>query len=119
MSKRSIGIGLIGLGVVAGQVAKVLTENAADLEEKVGCPFVLKKIKVLPEDLSRPLAGEMPTELFTTSEDDFLTPLILILSSRPSVGKARQRIITGRRWRCFGLLLPGSVTGIGSIELLA
>ena len=53
MNRKSIGIGLMGLGVVAGQVARVLMEKAADLEEKVGCPLVLRKIKVLPEDLSR------------------------------------------------------------------
>jgi homoserine dehydrogenase len=71
MKKQSIGIGLVGLGVVAGQVARVLTEKAADLEEKVGCPLVLRKIKVLPEDLSRPQAHEMPSGLFTTSEEEF------------------------------------------------
>ena len=71
MNRKSIGIGLMGLGVVAGQVARVLTEKAADLEEKVGCPLVLRKIKVLPEDLSRPQAREMPSGLFTTSDDEF------------------------------------------------
>ncbi len=71
MSRKSIGIGLMGLGVVAGQTARVLTEKAADLEEKVGCPLILRKIKVLPEDLSRPQAREMPSGLFTTSDDEF------------------------------------------------
>jgi homoserine dehydrogenase len=73
MNEQSIGIGLIGLGVVAGQVARVLTEKAGELEEKVGCPLVLRKIKVLPEDLSRPLAREMDPELFTTGEDEFFS----------------------------------------------
>ena len=71
MNRKSIGIGLMGLGVVAGQVARVLMEKAADLEEKVGCPLVLRKIKVLPEDLSRPQAREMPSGLFTTSDNEF------------------------------------------------
>jgi len=71
MSRKSIGIGLMGLGVVAGHVARVLTEKADDLEEKVGCPLVLRKIKVLPEDLSRTQAREMPSGLFTTSDDEF------------------------------------------------
>jgi homoserine dehydrogenase len=48
MKKKSIGIGLLGLGVVSGQVAKVLTEKADEFAEKVGCPLVLRKIKVLP-----------------------------------------------------------------------
>ena len=71
MAKKSIGVGLMGLGVVAGQVAKVLVEKADNLAEKVGCPLVLRRIKVLPQDLSRPQAKEMPPELFTTDEDEF------------------------------------------------
>jgi homoserine dehydrogenase len=71
MNKRSIGIGLMGLGVVAGQVARVLTDRADDLAEKVGCPLVLRKVKVLPEDLSRPQVQEMPSQLFTTDDEEF------------------------------------------------
>ena len=44
MKKQSIGIGLLGLGVIAGQVARVLTEKADELAEKVGCPLVLRKV---------------------------------------------------------------------------
>jgi homoserine dehydrogenase len=71
VENRSIGIGLIGLGVVAGQVARVLTGKADDLAAKVGCPLVLRKIKVLPEDLSRPQAQQMPSQLFTTDDEEF------------------------------------------------
>lgn len=71
MEKQSIGIGLIGLGVIAGQVARVLTDKAEDLAEKTGCPLVLRKVKVLPQDLSRPQAKQMPSQLFTTDEEEF------------------------------------------------
>jgi homoserine dehydrogenase len=71
MKKESIGIGLMGLGVIGGQVARVLTEKAPELAEKVGCPLVLRKVKVLPPDLSRPQARQMPSELFTTDEEAF------------------------------------------------
>lgn len=71
MPRASVGVGLIGLGVVGGQVAKVLTERAEKLSEEVGAPLVLQKIKVLPSDLVRPIASELPSRLFTTSEDDF------------------------------------------------
>jgi homoserine dehydrogenase len=71
MSKQSIGVGLMGLGVVAGQVARVLMDKAGELGEKVGCPLVLKKIKVLPEDLARPQARQMPSRLFTTDDEEF------------------------------------------------
>ncbi len=71
MKKESIGIGLMGLGTVGGGVARVLRERAAVLKERVGCPLVLKKVKVLPQDLSRPQAGEMDSRLFTTDADEF------------------------------------------------
>jgi homoserine dehydrogenase len=71
MNKNDIGVGLLGLGVVAGQVARVLTERAAELAEKVGCPLVLRKVKVLPQDLIRPQAKQMPARLFTTDDDEF------------------------------------------------
>ena len=73
MKKKSIGIGLLGLGVIAGQVARVLTEKADELAEKVGCPLVLRRIKVLPQDLARPQAKKMPARLFTTDDDEFFS----------------------------------------------
>lgn len=54
VKKQRIGVGLMGLGVVAGGVARVLTERAEVLARQVGCPIELKKIKVLEADLSRP-----------------------------------------------------------------
>ena len=54
VSKKSIGIGLMGFGVIGGQVAKVLSEKADTLAELAGAPLVLRKVKVLPQDLDRP-----------------------------------------------------------------
>jgi homoserine dehydrogenase len=71
MKKSNIGIGLMGLGVVAGQVARVLAEKADELAQKAGCPLVLRKVKVLTEDLTRPQAKKMPSRLFTTDDDEF------------------------------------------------
>lgn len=71
MKKESIGIGLMGLGVIGGQVVKVLTEKAEALAEQVGCPLVLRKIKVLAPDLARPLAKKMNPKLFTVDADEF------------------------------------------------
>ncbi len=75
MKKQSIGIGLIGLGVIGGQVARVLIDKAEVLAEQVGCPIVLRKIKVLEQDLTRPLAMEMDPQLFTTDADEFFANL--------------------------------------------
>jgi len=71
MKKRGIGVGLMGLGTVGGQVAKVLTDKAEVLAGQVGCPVVLRKIKVLEADLARPLAKSMDSRLFTTDADEF------------------------------------------------
>jgi homoserine dehydrogenase len=80
MERKSIGLGLMGLGVVSGQVARVLREKASLLEKHVGLPLEIKKIKVLPADLRRPLANEFKPELFTTDDDEFFaTPGIDIL----------------------------------------
>jgi len=73
MKKHSIGVGLMGLGVVGGGVAKVLMDKATVLAEHVGCPIILRKVKVLAADLDRPQAKEMGLQLFTTDTDDFFT----------------------------------------------
>jgi len=69
--KQSIGIGLMGLGVVGGQVARVLLDKAGILAEHVGCPITLRKVKVLAQDLARPQAMEMDSQLLTTDADEF------------------------------------------------
>jgi len=61
----------MGLGVIGGQVARVLTDKAEVLAEQVGCPLVLKRVKVLAQDLARPQVKEMDSQLFTTDDDEF------------------------------------------------
>ncbi|MDH5696387.1 MAG: homoserine dehydrogenase [Dehalococcoidia bacterium] len=69
--KQSIGIGLMGLGVVGGEVARVLIDKKQVLTEQVGCPLALRKVKVLDSDLAKPQAKEMGLQLFTTDADEF------------------------------------------------
>jgi len=71
VKKETVGVGLMGLGVVGGSVARVLTGRAGALAEQVGCPLVLRKIKVLESDLSRPQAKELGLNLFTTDDEEF------------------------------------------------
>ncbi len=102
MKEKSVGIGLMGLGVVAGQVAKVLIEKREILSEQVGCPIILRKIKVLPQDLERPQAKRMDPQLFTTEEDEFFsTPGIDIVieaigGERPALEYLKRAISSGR-----------------------
>jgi homoserine dehydrogenase len=71
MKQASVGVGVLGLGVIAGQVARLLHEQAEAYSARLGCPLVLRKIKVLPQDLERPLARQFPADLFTTDDDEF------------------------------------------------
>ena len=102
MKKKSIGIGLLGLGVVSGQVAKVLTEKADELAQKVGCPLVLRKIKVLPQDLTRPQAKKMPAGLFTVDDDEFFndTGIDIVIEAiggeRPALDYLQRAISSGK-----------------------
>jgi homoserine dehydrogenase len=73
MEKNSIGIGLMGLGVIGGQVAKILLGRGDNT-------IVLKKIKVLEQDLSGRNVSDIERSLLTVDEDDFFnTPGIDIV----------------------------------------
>jgi len=73
VKKQSIGVGLMGFGVIGGQVARVLIDNAEVLARQVGCSLILWKIKVLESDLVKPQAGQIDSQLFTTDADEFFT----------------------------------------------
>lgn len=69
--EEQLKIGLLGLGVIGGQVARVLIDRQGELCRQAGASLQLHKIKVLPADLEKPLAGTLPKELFTTDDDSF------------------------------------------------
>lgn len=62
--KEGIGIGLLGLGVIGGGVARALTERAEALADVAGSPLHLRRIA--EKDLARTRASGMDPELFTT-----------------------------------------------------
>jgi len=92
----------MGLGVVGGQAARVLLDRADMLAEQVGCPLVLRKIKVLPQDLERQQAKEMPSSLITTDDEEFFAePEIDIVieaigGESPALDYLRRAIGSGR-----------------------
>ncbi len=69
-TKASINIGLLGLGVVGGGVARMLGEKAENLAEQVGCPLILKRILVRQPDKKRSL--DVGPGLLTTEAQDIL-----------------------------------------------
>jgi homoserine dehydrogenase len=67
---KSIGIGLMGLGVIGGGVAKVLLEKGETITLEAGCPLTLKKILV--RDPSKKRCVEIDPHLFTTRVQEML-----------------------------------------------
>ena len=102
MNKKSVGVGLIGLGAVGGEVARGLVSKADVLTEQVGCPLILKRIKVLPADLERPQARDMEARLFTTDTDGFFADpeidivIELIGGENPAVEYIRRALSSGK-----------------------
>jgi len=102
MKKKSVGVGLIGLGAVGGEVARGLVSKADVLAEQVGCPLILKRIKVLPQDLERPQAKAMESRIFTTDTDEFFTdPEIdifveVIGGENPAAEYIRRALVSGK-----------------------
>jgi len=62
--ENGIGIGLLGLGVIGGGVARALTERAEALAGVTGCPLHLRKIA--EKDRAKIDASGMDPGLFTT-----------------------------------------------------
>ncbi|MCL2707213.1 MAG: homoserine dehydrogenase [Dehalococcoidia bacterium] len=71
MAQKTIGIGLMGIGVIGSKVANVLIERAHLLSGCAGCAVALRKIKVIESDLSRPQVQAMDPKLFTTDDEEF------------------------------------------------
>ena len=70
MARDSIGIGLLGMGVVGGGVAQVLTQKSSHLEHMVGRPVQLRG--ALVRDASKVRAIDLPHGMVTTNPGDIL-----------------------------------------------
>ena len=66
--EREIGVGLIGLGVVGGGVARALIERRDYFARQVGAPLVVRRAAV--RDAAKPRTVEIPPGLLTTNVDD-------------------------------------------------
>ena len=67
---REVVIGLLGAGNVGGGVARILQENQADIERRLGASVRVKKILV--RDLERARDATMPRALLTTDPREVL-----------------------------------------------
>ena len=67
---RSLTVALLGGGTVGAAVARLLIDNARDLEERVGAPVVLSAVAV--RDVAKARAG-IPPELITADAEAVAT----------------------------------------------
>src|SRR4030042_164994 len=70
-SDKQLGIGLMGLGVIGGGVAKVLMGKPGTLAREAGTPVALKKI--LEIDISKHTTSGLKPDLFTTQFTDLVS----------------------------------------------
>ena len=69
-AKRSIGVGLMGLGVVGSGVARALLDKDRMLAEEIGCSLALKK--VLVRDFAKPRSVSVDSTLLTLDPQELL-----------------------------------------------
>jgi homoserine dehydrogenase len=70
VSKSKINVGLLGMGTVGRGVYRILKDNRAGIEQKVGAPVDIKKILVRDPDKDRGL--ELEQGLLTTEAGDII-----------------------------------------------
>ena len=69
--KSSVGVGLLGMGVVGGGVARILSEKSSLIQGLVGGPVTLEGILV--RDPQRTRSFDPPDGLITTNIEDILS----------------------------------------------
>ena len=68
--KQSVGIGLLGMGVVGGGVAQVIGGKSDELAKMIGAPPTLHG--ALVRDTTKPRAANLPADSLTTRADDII-----------------------------------------------
>jgi homoserine dehydrogenase len=79
---RGIQIGLIGLGTIGSGVVKVLEQNGALIEKRLGRPVILKKIADLDLDTDRGVvidSAKLTSDAFEVIEDPEISVVIELI----------------------------------------
>ncbi|MCL0044185.1 homoserine dehydrogenase [Dehalococcoidia bacterium] len=69
-SRREIGIGLLGLGGIGAEVARVLIQKSELISKQAGRPVALSR--VLVKNLKKPRTSSVPSNLLTTDPAEVL-----------------------------------------------
>jgi homoserine dehydrogenase len=91
-SKQALRVALLGCGVVGSAVARLLTDNAADLRARVGVPLEVVGIAVRRAGRDRSEAGVDP-QLFTTDAEELVTRADIVVEVIGGIEPARSLIL--------------------------
>ena len=134
--KKQITLGILGLGVVGSGTVRLLMENAAEIERKIGLPIVIKKIAVRnldkPRDVvvDRALLTNDPCEVIDDPDIDIVCELIggvepargyvlralkngkqIVTANKEMIAKEGQSLMEEASRRGLDLQFEGSVAG--------
>jgi homoserine dehydrogenase len=90
--KRPLRVALLGCGVVGTAVARMLTDNAADLTARVGRPLEITGIAVRRLGKDRSATGVDPS-LFTSDADELVTRADVVVEVIGGIEPARSLIL--------------------------
>jgi homoserine dehydrogenase len=89
-------VALLGCGVVGSAVARLLTENAGDLRERVGRPLEIVGVAVRRPDKDRSETG-VDAALFTTDAHDLVTRADVVIEVIGGIEPARTLILAAMK----------------------
>ena len=98
--KNSIGIGLLGMGIIGTSVARIILERAGSISEQAGCSIFLKK--VLVKDINKKRNVEFNASLLTTNVDDIINDadidivIEVIGGENPALEYAKKALSSGK-----------------------
>lgn len=91
MGNTTIKVALLGAGNVGSQVARMLTEDAESLQDRIGAPVELIGIAV--RDTSAKRHYEAAPELYTTDADALIDAADVVIELTGGIEPARTRIL--------------------------
>ena len=91
MGNTTIKVALLGAGNVGSQVARMLTEDAESLQDRIGAPVELIGIAV--RDISAKRHYEAVPELYTTDAEALIDAADVVIELTGGIEPARTRIL--------------------------
>ncbi|MFF3063224.1 homoserine dehydrogenase [Oerskovia sp. NPDC057915] len=86
-------VALLGCGVVGSEVARLLTQQSADLASRVGAPLELVGIAVRDASAPRPLAGSVDRSLLTEDAEGLVSRADIVIEVMGGIEPARTLLL--------------------------